>query len=1039
MTHTCGPYSLRRRIGEGDLGTTWEAQRGEEPAVTLKRPHQRLRQCYEVFAAAARGADLAAQQDPLVLGALAQGWDESVLPHAPYVVTPLRSEPTLAATVDSGACSGQRALRLIRSVAATLLRAHAQGLHHGDLHPLNVYVLGDDRCVLGDFPSARVFAAARAAGLTVARSYPACAFLASEVFDDPRALSPAADVFSLGALLWFALTGQPPDRPLSQARPPALSASLDVLLRRMMSPDPAQRPPLPVVLEELTPRRVADITLREQLAEDARWKLYSAERAGEPCALRLYADHAQRPGRAPLSAAQLLKMASVPHLVQVRDCGIADERAFVLLAPLPPARLAERDRDRRLGRAAYAVALQILSVLRSLHSMEVLYLGLCPDTIALTMDSTTREGVRALVIDCESVTRRGQRPQDLLRTLDAGRLEHAAAPLLYLAPEQLCASGAIGPEADIYALGALLYFMLTGAAPAALEGSAAAPIVNRSRAARHLRLNAAEAPQEAELLIEHMMGTDPSHRPCLEEVEHQLRCLALAAPLLAERERGPYRLLRVLAFGGMSVVFEGERRDDRHPVAIKVPLPEVPVGRAQQEAELLQRLPRHPGLVPLLDVLPLEGERRALVLERVRGELCGRGPLEPAEVLRIGLQTSSALCAAHQVGVIHRDIKTANLLRVGRQQIKVIDFGVALDSEAPAPDGLRRTSYGAALGTDRYMAPEQRADPRKVDARADVYSLGVTLYELSTGSLPDQSDAPPVADAALRQLLDEMRAPQRERRPSMTQVERRLRGLLQRRPLPGWVVTLSQGAAVLALAGASYALWPAHVEIQIEQGQVEAEIRDADSPAGRLLGTASAAKPWRRRHSELRGVHALLVRAPGFHREWIEITKGRSQDRRVTLQPTTWKIEKVAGKTTQPLALEGYLGEFHVDYLCKTPGFKTKQLVLDSTVDRDEKVVLEPVLLTIRSSTAGAQVRVDGVKRGAAPVTLELPEIAFSHPPKKVTVTAPGCEDQQVSVPSKADTDTVVPVDLPCTRSPHHEAPKEPPRDKRPEVPAHPR
>src|SRR5262245_11703697 len=153
-----------------------------------------------------------------------------------------------------------------------------------------------------------------------------------------------------------------------------------------------------------------------------------------------------------------------------------------------------------------------------------------------------------------------------------------------------------------------------------------------------------------------------------------------------------------------------------------------------------------------------------LVMQYVPGEslqdrLDREGPLEPTEVVRIGMQAASALAAAHAQGLIHRDIKPANLLlENGLARIKITDFGLAR-----MVDDVGLTQNGVVAGTPEYMAPEQaRGEP--IDASADLFSLGCVLYALCTGASPFRGPTPL---AVLRRVCDQEPVPLRSLNPDV--------------------------------------------------------------------------------------------------------------------------------------------------------------------------------------------------------------------------------------------------------------------------------
>ena len=221
---------------------------------------------------------------------------------------------------------------------------------------------------------------------------------------------------------------------------------------------------------------------------------------------------------------------------------------------------------------------------------------------------------------------------------------------------------------------------------------------------------------------------------------------------------GNYRVLDRIGAGGMGVVYRGEHRRLRRPVAIKAlhPGPEHDprtLARFYQEARAVAGL-RHPNVVAAVDA----GEEPAgvggppvpyFVMELVAGtdldRLVARGPLAVPVACHVAHQVADALLEAHRFGLVHRDIKPSNVLVTADGQAKLLDFGLArlVDST-----DARITHTGAALGTVGYMAPEQARNARAADARADVFGLGCTLYFALTGFAP--FDNPFAAAAAVR-------------------------------------------------------------------------------------------------------------------------------------------------------------------------------------------------------------------------------------------------------------------------------------------------
>ncbi|MCO5167603.1 MAG: serine/threonine protein kinase [Planctomycetes bacterium] len=202
---------------------------------------------------------------------------------------------------------------------------------------------------------------------------------------------------------------------------------------------------------------------------------------------------------------------------------------------------------------------------------------------------------------------------------------------------------------------------------------------------------------------------------------------------------GPFLLLRELGRGAMGVVFEARHVDLGREVALKLRLAPAGVDERDErrflvEAQAAARL-RHPGIVAVHEVGRDEAGRAWIAMDLVEGApldaALRRGPLPVERAARLALGIARALEHAHAHGVLHRDLKPANVLVRPDDAPLVMDFGLARLTEGA--DALTRT--GELLGTPAYMAPEQ-ADGQRVDARADVWSLGATLYHLLTGAPP---------------------------------------------------------------------------------------------------------------------------------------------------------------------------------------------------------------------------------------------------------------------------------------------------------------
>jgi serine/threonine protein kinase len=237
----------------------------------------------------------------------------------------------------------------------------------------------------------------------------------------------------------------------------------------------------------------------------------------------------------------------------------------------------------------------------------------------------------------------------------------------------------------------------------------------------------------------------------------QPRLVGGASPLSAaaiEREigsvvAGKYRLLRILGRGGMGVVFEAEHGMTRRRVAVKIlHAHHRQTGDAAKrfinEAQAAGRI-QHPNVVEVLDAGEDSDESLYLVLELLNGHdlatlLMRQRRIDVADTVTIIAQVLQALAVAHAQGIIHRDIKPENIFLTrsvtGEQHVKILDFGISKAINPGDGVALNVTQTNTTVGTPHYMSPEQARGERNLDARADLWAVGVVLYECLAGRVP---------------------------------------------------------------------------------------------------------------------------------------------------------------------------------------------------------------------------------------------------------------------------------------------------------------
>jgi serine/threonine protein kinase len=342
----------------------------------------------------------------------------------------------------------------------------------------------------------------------------------------------------------------------------------------------------------------------------------------------------------------------------------------------------------------------------------------------------------------------------------------------YMAPEQVRGSSA-GPAADVFALGAILYECLAGRAAfhaATTEILLTKILVEAPDALPSLR---SETPDALVALIGKMMAKGEGERPTADDVRGNLASIASELALGVQRPEsktatlvgsviaGKYRVESRIGEGGMGIVFAARHLDLGTRVAIKLLRDSA---RREDEARFLREARAAAQLdsehvVRVLDVGRLDERTPYIVMEYLEGEDLARrldgGSLGVEEAVGAVLEACEALAQAHLAGIVHRDIKPSNLFvatrKDGTRAVKVLDFGISKILRPLEGDegSISMTEARSVVGSAAYMSPEQLRSAKGVDARTDIWSLGVVLYELLCGGRPFEGKSAAAIGAAI--------------------------------------------------------------------------------------------------------------------------------------------------------------------------------------------------------------------------------------------------------------------------------------------------
>jgi serine/threonine protein kinase len=713
----------------------------------------------------------------------------------PYFSMELVEGGSLAARLAAGPLAPHDAARLAETLARAMHYAHQRHIIHRDLKPANVLLTADGAVKVADFGLARRLD--EEGRITVTHTVMGTAsYMAPEQAEGrTREVGPAADVYALGAILYEMLTGRPPfraetreltillvicDEPVRPTRLRAdLPPELEEVCLKCLEKDPGQRYATALDLAEDLKRFQAGEPLAiRPLGEwerQTRWAaragyeilelagcsvlglVYKARQLSlnRLVTLKTISARAQtEPDRLARFRAEAEAVAHLqhPNIVQIYDLGEQDGQPYIALEFVDGGSLADRPTGGPLSpRQAAQLTETLARATHHAHQRGIVHTDLRPFNVLLTADGLPK------------ITGFG-----LARLLEKGGQESGARSVRrvfsnYIAPEQAAGASrhAIGPAADVHALGAMLYEMLTGQPPFLADSVADTLERIRTREAVPPSQFQPDLPQRLEAVCLKCLHKDPARRyPGAEELAEDLRRY-LAQTEDFELVPG-YELLEELGRGGTGVVYKARQLSLQRPVALKIFRERLDRVLAANRA--VARL-SHPNLVQVIDC----GERDGLLYvaeELVDGTSLDRKiagmPQPPGEAARLVETLAGAVHYAHQHGIVHRNLKPGVVLVTCLGVPKVGSFDLARLLDREDGDG---EAEGEIRGTFPYLAPEQAAGRvRDVGPATDVYGLGAILYEMLTGRPPFQ---PGTALELMPQVLGQGPVPPRQLRPEV--------------------------------------------------------------------------------------------------------------------------------------------------------------------------------------------------------------------------------------------------------------------------------
>ena len=459
-----------------------------------------------------------------------------------------------------------------------------------------------------------------------------------------------------------------------------------------------------------------------------------------------------------------LQTLSHPAIVKCLGHGVHEGSHYLVMDRLEGCSLAERLRLGRLSvRETLVLGQRLAGALAEVHRAGIAHRDIKPSNIFLAGDGASPDDDRGTVSRACLLDFGIARPLEATTLTARGALVGTPG---YMAPERVRGDDVRDPASDIFSLGCVIFECLIGRAPFTAETTYALLARVLLEVAPLVREERPEAPLGLEAIVEQMLAKETTDRPSAAVVARAFEELraALPAGLAAHRiEVAPglaegdaigdkYRVEHKVGEGGMGVVLAARHVELGTRVAIKLLRSGgADEGRFLREAQATSRIESE-HVARVLDVGRMADGRPFIVMELLRGvdlarRLADDGPFAVTAAVDHVLQACVAVAEAHALGIVHRDLKPSNLFSVrrrdGSELVKVLDFGISkltqpLDGASVA---LTATADSTVMGSIAYMSPEQLESSARADARSDIWSLGVVLFELVAGSRPFEGDS----------------------------------------------------------------------------------------------------------------------------------------------------------------------------------------------------------------------------------------------------------------------------------------------------------